>query len=178
MGTPSQLDVTNQPVPAAWLDAAAEAPQPEGHRRRRGDRGGHQAALPETTTLDMFTAVLAAGAVAITGGYAWFELQMRGFANPWIAVAFGVAVAVAVRLGGGRTDVHARSALSLMVYLAASSVIIYLVARTTYLDLYGERPGLTDFEQELLNSRLTEPVAVLAWLAGALAATLTSRLTR
>ena len=87
-------------------------------------------------------------------------------------------IAIAVRLGGGREDVHARSMLSLLYYVATASVVVFIIARTNYLELYGSRPGLTDFEQELLHSRLTDPIAILAWLCGAAASVLVSRLFR
>ncbi|MCP5031565.1 MAG: hypothetical protein GY939_07145 [Actinomycetia bacterium] len=176
MSTPESLDFTNQPVPDSWVEAASEAPLPDDRRKRsnKAERG----APPVATSFDLFTACLAAGAASIVSGYAWYELQLSGFTSPWAAVGLGLVIALSVRLGGGPEDVQTRGVLALLIYLITSSVVIYLIARTNYLDLYGSRPDLTDFEQELLHSRLTEPLAIVAWLAGATTAAWSAKLLR
>jgi hypothetical protein len=175
VSTSEDYDYASQPIPTSWTEAAAEAPE-SGHQRRR--KKSEQAPIPEVTSLDMFTACLAAVAAAIFSGFMWYEAQMRGATSPWFVVLLGIAIAVAVRVGGGREDPNARAVLSLMVYLATSSLIIFLVARVTYLELYGSRPGLTDFEQELLHSKLTGLSAIAAWITGGVAATIVSRVLR
>ncbi len=176
MSTPESLDFATQPVPDSWVEAASDAPSVD-ERQRRPKKAG-RSTPPVATSLDLFTACLAAGATSIVSGYAWYELQLSGFTSPWVAVGLGLIIAIAVRLGGGPEDVQTRGVLALLIYLITSSVVIFLIARTNYLDLYGSRPGLTDFEQELLHSRLTEPLAIVAWLAGATTASWAAKILR
>ncbi len=175
MSTPESLDFANQSVPDSWVEAASDAPASDDRRRpQKGGRG----TPPVATSLDMFTACLAAGATAIVSGYAWYELQLSGFTSPWVAVGLGLIIAISIRLGGGPEDVQSRGVLALLIYLITSSVVIFLIARTNYFELYGSHPRLAEFEQELLHSRLTDPVTVLAWLSGAITSAWSAKLLR
>ena len=175
MNSPDSLDFASQPVPDEWLEAEAEAPQLDSQRRRPREM---RRTPPVATSLDMFAAIVAGAATSIVFGYGWYELQMSGFTTPWVAVVLGAVIALAIRLGGGREDVQARSMVALLTYIATASVVVFIIARSNYISLYGARPGLTNFEDELLHSRLTEPETILAWLLGAAAAVFTSRLFR
>ena len=88
MSTPESLDFSPDSVPESWVEAAAEAPSYGDPRRRLNKVERHT--LPVATSLDLFTACLAAGATAIVSGYAWYELYLGGFTNPWTASGLGL----------------------------------------------------------------------------------------
>lgn len=172
MTSPHGTDFSTNTIPQSWVDAATEAP---------GGDGQPIAKTPQIKTppiqisLDLFTACISATAVSITGGVAWYFLQTNGVTTPWLAVALGVILALTVRLSGGRPDVQTRGMLALLFYLVTAAAVIYLVARVNYINLYGSSPGLLDIEEELLYSRLTDPLAIVAWFAGAAASVWVSK---
>ena len=177
MPTTDEMDFDFSPrtVPQSWTDAADEAPGGDGMPLKKTPQ---VKTPPIRTSLDMFSACVSTVAVSIVTGFAWYVLQLSGVTTPWIAVALGAAIALALRLGGGRPDSQTRAIMALLFYLATASVVIFLVARHNYAELYGSEPGLLDFEQELLHSRLTEPLAIVAWFTGGFASVWISRLLR
>jgi hypothetical protein len=176
VNTPDSLDFSPRSVPESWVEAAADAPSYGDPRRRRNQSTRHT--LPVSTSLDLFTACLAAGAASIVSGYAWYELHLGGFTTPWITVAIGLIIATAIRLGGGSEDIQTRGILGLLIYLLTTTIVISLITRATYVDLYGTNPGLEGFEQELFNGRLTDPLAIAAWVLGGALAAVTARVLR
>ena len=170
-----EFDLSTTTIPESWSEAAKDAPVGDGSPLRKVPLVQNP---PIRNSVDMFSACVATTAVAIVSGSSWYLLGTNGVTTPWIAVALGVVIAISVRLGGGSPDVHSRAMLSLLFYLATASVVIFLIARVNYADLYGSSPDLADFEQELLHSRLTDPIAILAWFVGGLSSVWTSRLLR
>lgn len=175
MTSPGHTDFSTEAIPDSWSEAAGQAP---------GGDGNALAKMTRLTTplargsVDLFTACLGTAAVSIVAGYGWYQLQESGVVTPWIAVALGGVIALSVRLGGGRDDPQTRGMLSLLFYVATASTVIYLVARGNYINLYGTTPNLKEIENELLHSRLTDPVAVVAWFGGATASVWISRALR
>lgn len=175
MSTPGQTDFSREAIPETWTEAAAEAPSGDGRARVREPEFK---APPVRDTLDLFTACLAASAVSIVGGVGWYQLQVTGVGTPWTAVALGLAIALAVRLGGGSHDSQTRGILSLLFYIATAALVIFLVTSNSYETLYNASPNWSQFEDELLHSRLTEPLSIVAWFAGAATSVWASKLLR
>ena len=135
--------------------------------------------MPIAQGLDAFTATLVATVASLVIGYAWYEMeQATGRFNPWVALVLGAAIALAVRSGGGRRDHQARAMLSLVIYVIGLTVMLFILGRANYIELYGSSPDFLDFEQHLYHSRLASPMSVIAWLSGALATVTLSFLTR
>jgi hypothetical protein len=176
VNTEQDLDFSVDSIPESWHEAAVEAPKAE---RRPLRAAGPVELLPTGISADLATASLAGLAMSIVAGYAWYELATAaGLTSPWVAVGLGVVVAVAVRLGGGAHDPQSRAVLSLLLYLATWSIVMFGISRYLFADLYGSSPSLVEYEQAFLHSRLAEPPAIVAWVAGAVASVKVSYLLR
>ena len=175
MSTPGQMDFSRQAIPGEWTEAAAEAPSGGDKPYARPTR---LSTPPERDTVDLFIASLAAMATTIVSSVGWYQLQVNGVTTPWVAVGVGLALAVAVRLGGGPHDSQSRGILTLLFYLATTAVVLYLATRWSYRVSYGTSPDWGQFEDELLSSRLTEPLSLVALFSGATVAVWASKLFR
>ncbi len=168
MGSMHDVDYSRQQVPQSWTEAAREAPgaglqfKPES-----GDRAPRVQAVPGPSA-DTFTAFFATAAVSMAGGVAWYQAFIRGATYPWVALIMALAIALAVRLSIGPRDGQTRSMLGLLFYLVTASLVVFLITSHSYAELYGTRPSWGQFEDELLRSRLTDPMFLVAWVAGAL----------
>jgi hypothetical protein len=176
VATDQRFDLSTEGIPSSWHDAAANAPQ--------GTKGpltkaGPVRLMPNVDSLDLFTSILVATVTCMIGGYLWFELESTsGELHPWSALALGAAIALAVRFGGGSSDHQLRAILSLGIYVAGLTVVLFILGRANYMELYGTTPDFLDFEQHLYHSRLTSFESVAAWFSGALATVILSYLTR
>lgn len=175
MTSPGHTDFSTETIPDSWSEAAGHAPDGDGKALAKMARLTTPMAQG---SVDLFTACLGTAAVSIVAGYGWYQLQKSGVVTPWIAVALGAVIALSVRLGGGRDDAQTRGMVSLLFYVATASTVFYLVARGNYLDLYGTTPSLKEIENELLHSRLTDPLAIVAWFGGAAASVWISKALR
>jgi hypothetical protein len=162
------LDFSVGNIPDTWHQAALDAPK-AGPNRSPTSSGGLKL-LPSGRSADLGTACLAGLATSIIYGYAWYQLATNeALTSPWVAAGLGVAVALAVRLGGGSEDPQARGVVSLLLYLGTWSVVMFGISHFLFADLYDTTPTLVEYEQQLLHSRLTNPPAIVAWLVGAVA---------
>ena len=125
----------------------------------------------------MFTSCFTAAATSVVGGVAWYALHRNGVTTPWLALALGLMLAIAVR-SGGPDDAQTRGVLALLFYLVTASVTIFLIIRFTFQEIYGSTPDLRQLETALLYDWLTRPSAVVAWLGGAFVANWCSKLLR
>lgn len=176
MGSMQDIDYSRQAIPQSWIDAAEEAPG-AGEEFVALVDGPKVRVLP-TPSIDMFTAVFATSAMCMAAGYLWILLHDRGFTTPWSAVALGLLIALTLRLSAGRHDRQTRSVMGLVFYLLTASVVIFLLASQNYESLYGHSPSWNQFEGELFHSHLTDPWALVAWVAGAFVATVSARILR
>lgn len=132
-------------------------------------------AVPSNDALDVFTAALSALVTCIIGVSLWYELDGKtDGSTAWGALLLGSAVALAIRYGGGHHDHQVRAVLSLLFYVGALLVALYVIGAASHNELYGATGDPFDFERELLNTRITQPWAVVAWSGGALAAVVIS----
>lgn len=177
MSTDQRFDLSTEAIPSSWHDAAANAPKGEKGPLKR--KAGPVRLMPSIHSLDVFTAALVGTVTCMIGGYLWFELERAsGELHPWAALALGASIALAVRSGGGRHDHQLRAVLSLGIYVVGMAVVLFLLGRINYIELYGTTPDFLDFEQHLYHSRLTNFASVAGWLSGAFATVLLSYLTR
>ena len=100
METKSPFDFSIRSAPETWREAAVDAPEgdPDPIRRKRvvGE-------LPIRYEIDAVTASIAAFAISIVTGAGWYLLEVQnGAASPWIALALGAVIAIAVRLRRSR----------------------------------------------------------------------------
>ena len=176
VATEQRFDLSSEGIPSSWHDAAANAPKgTKGPLRKAGP----VRLMPTSASLDLFTAILVATVTCMIGGYLWYELESTsGELHPWSALALGAAIALAVRFGGGHHDHQLRAVVSLAVYVAGLTVVLFILGRANYIELYGTTPDFLDFEQHLYHSRLANVLSVMAWVSGALSTVVLSYLTR
>jgi len=104
-------------------------------------------------------------AMSVVAGYAWYQMDASGtLRTPWLAVALGVLIAVAVRLGGGKGDRGSRAIVAGTFYAVTLVVVTCLAARHNWAVLYGDN-GLVSFEEDFMR-RITDPITLAAWAIG------------
>ena len=160
------FDFSTNTVPESWLEAASEAPPTEESRLRR-----HSPLhpIPNGQPADVFTGLMGGLAVSLISGVAWYLLEVETFLRPaWAPLSLGVLVALAVRLAGGPNDPGMRSTISLVFYLATSSLVFFTAGRHLYAEAYGSTPGLLEVAQHLFHGRFSDPVAIGAWALAAI----------
>jgi hypothetical protein len=168
VGTEHDLDFSASTAPDSWYEAAAQAPQ---GAERPVTSSSFLPTLPSSRGVDLAMACLTTLAMSVACGYAWYQIDTTQMVrSPWLAVALGVMIAVAVRLGGGRRDRETRAALAGLFYVVTLLSVAFLATRHSYVDLYGSSPSLVSFEEELFRSRFSDPWTVVAWFAGAVTA--------
>ena len=154
-------------VPESWVEAQADSgttdTKPLPAKRAVG-------MVPIGTQADVLTGSLAALAVSVVTGIAWFAFESQDvFDSPWLAVIAGVLIAVAVRLGVGADHSDVRATLSLIFYIITLFGVAYFVERYDYVRVYGQAPGFQEAQTELVRDRLTEPETMIAWAIGVVA---------
>lgn len=176
MTTNDTLDFSMKNVPSEWHEAAHEAPESDGQPLR------HKrvlAVIPTFERADLLTGTIAAIAMSVVAGVAWFAMETRGhLVTPWLAIPLALLMAVAVRLGCGRPEPEVRATLATIFYLLALFGTIYMIERYDFILTYGYTPDLTAAENALVRDRLTQPETVLAWVTGLLIVVQTSYLSR
>ena len=172
MSTEQQFDMRSGSIPASWHEAALEAPEGD---HKPLSRAAVMQAIPTGNKLDLFTAVLAGAAACLVGGYIWYALE-TGADKPYnlAAIVAGAVIALAVRIGGGRSDPPYRATISLLFYLTATLVVIYAVGRSTLLQLYGESPVIAEIERFLLMGRFAGSWDKATYILGGAVAVLVS----
>ncbi|MDH3680012.1 MAG: hypothetical protein OEV40_08715 [Acidimicrobiia bacterium] len=172
MSTERRFDFTSETIPSSWHEAATHAPEGTKTPLRRE---APMRAVPTNDALDLFTAGLSALVTCIIAVSLWYEIDgQTNVSTSWGALALGTAVALAIRFGGGEQDHQVRAVLSLVFYVGALLVALYIIGAANHYELYGSSGDPFDFERELLNTRITRPWAVVAWSGGALATVLIS----
>lgn len=168
MSSEQRFDMSSDAIPSSWHEAASHAPQGTAAPLQKA---GPMRAMPSGKSLDTFTATLSGAVVSIISGYLWFEVEMTtGKPYTWIALIVGMAIAIAVRIGGGPPDHQIRATISMMFYLLTSIVALFLIGRANYSETYGQSASLLDFESQLINTRLSDPMSALALAMGAVLA--------
>ncbi len=172
MSSEQRFDMSSDAIPSSWHEAATHAPQ---GTAKPLQKPGAVRAMPSGKGVDAFTATLVGAVVSIISGYLWFEIEMStGKPYTWIAMVVGVAIAIAVRIGGGPPDHQIRATISMLFYLVTSVTALFLIGRANYAETYGESAGLLDFENQLINTRLSDPLSALALAMGAVMAVVIS----
>ncbi len=161
-------------VPVSWLQA--EEASGTFSDDRPLDRGSRNR-MPSRDKLDGFSAgVLSILVMTISViGWSWAQLT-DVFDSPWPAPAIGVALAIAIRIGGGAVDASSQAVMSAFAYLFVLVVTTGFVVWRDATSLYGDDIGAAALDAEIMNRFLTEPMVVLAWLCGMVAAFGTSLL--
>lgn len=166
MGTDHDLDFSASTAPESWFEAAAQAPKGE---ERPFAQPGMLPVLPSNNRIDLLMTGLTSVAMSVVAGYAWYTMDASGtLRTPWLAVALGVLLALAVRLGGGKGDRGSRAIVAGTFYAVTLMAVTCLAARHNWTVLYGDT-GLVSFEEDLMR-RIGDPVTLVAWALGGFAA--------
>lgn len=164
--TDSALDFSMQNVPDDWRSAAEDGPEQDYAPLNTNGKRKFKIA-PSSERVDLVTASIAGISVTFVASVLWFALETRGhLVSPWSAVGFAVLTALAVRLGGTRADPEIRATLSVIIYLIGLLATIFFIERFDYLLTFGVSPDLDATESVFVRDRFTDPMTVLAWVAG------------
>ena len=165
MSNNQDLDFTAQDIPQSWHEAAEDAPS--------GDPASSNGRAPIGTvplrqSVDMFSAILTGTIVSLVVGYLWLYLETTETMTTRLTpLGVAILITLAVRAGGGHYDALARSALSFILFAVTTLATIYLISRSEFAELYGSAPDVSEFERDVLQSRVKNPVFAMAWIAGA-----------
>lgn len=163
MGTDHDLDFSTSTAPESWFEAAAQAPK--GDEQRPFVQPSVLPVLPVNNRIDLLMTALTSVAMSVVAGYAWYQMDSSGtLRTPWLAVALGVLIALAVRLGGGKGDRGSRAIVAGTFYSVTLVAVTCLAARHNWAVLYGDN-GLVSFEEDLMR-RIADPVTLVAWAIG------------
>ncbi len=162
MGTDHDLDFSTSTAPESWFEAAAQAPKGE---ERPFTQASMLTVLPVNNRIDLLMTALTSVAMSVVAGYAWYQMDASGtLRSPWLAVALGVLIAVAVRLGGGKGDRGSRAIVAAGFYAVTLLAVTSMAARHNWTVLYGDN-GLVSFEEDLMR-RIADPITLVAWALG------------
>jgi len=165
VGTDHDLDFSTSTAPESWFEAAAQAPTSEEHPFTQA---GMLPVLPSNNRIDLLMTALTSVAMSVVAGYAWYQMDASGILRtPWLAVALGVLIALAVRLGGGKGDRGSRAIVAGIFYAVTLVAVTCLGSRHNWAVLYGDN-GLVTFEEDLMR-RIADPITLVAWAIGGFA---------
>lgn len=176
MTNETTLDFSMRTVPEGWASAAGDAPALDTSPLRPKRKLAIATAVER---VDVMTAVIAALAISVAAGVAWYAFETNDVTtSPVIALATGLVIAIAVRLGGGAGDPDIRASISFLFYLATVVTTAYMIERHDFLLTYGQAPSVADVEYWLVRDRLKQPIVILGWAGGLVLSTQVSYLTR
>lgn len=154
-------------VPDTWV-AAQDESGPVDNTPLKKNRPVN--VVPIRQDADALTGTVAALTMAVMSGVFWYLYETRDIgASPWLAVPVGMLIAVGVRLGTGPDHSDVRATISLIFYFLTIFGTAFFVESHDYLLVFGERPGFSELQTELVRDRLTQPMTMVAWLAGMIA---------
>ncbi len=162
-----QLDFSVREMPQAWLDASAEAPQPDeapvAKKARKLKKRSH-------IEIDYVGAVLGAIATSVVAGAAWYYFHTDGaWSSPWAPIAVGLVMGLGVRLGGGKPEPSQRASIAVSWYLLTITLVLYLIHRTSVLS-YLPDGGWSDIERSIVRGYLRDGQNALGLMLGGIAA--------
>lgn len=154
-------------VPESWVAAQNEA-GPVDNTPLKKDRAVN--VVPIRQDADALTGSVAALAMSVMCGVFWYLYETGDVgASPWLAVPIGMFIAVGVRLGTGPDHSDVRATIAMIFYFLTIFVTAFFIESHDYLLVFGERPGFSELQTELVRDRLTRPMTMVAWLAGMIA---------
>lgn len=154
-------------VPDSWIDAQNEAGGADNTPLQK-DRAVN--VIPIRQDADVITGVVAALAMSVVTGLVWYLYESRDvLTTPWLTIPVGVLIAVAVRLGSGADHSDVRATISLIFYILTVFMVAFFIESRDYLLVFGERPGFSELQTELVRDRLTQPTTMVAWVVGMIA---------
>ena len=166
----SKLDANTfsmKTVPESWKDAETEAGVPDKTPLRK-ERAVN--VMPIREDADTLTGIVAALSMSVITGVVWYLYESRDvITSPWLAVPVGVLIAVAVRLGTGPYHSDVRATISLIFYILTVFITAFFIESHDYLAIFGERPGFSELQTELVRDRLTQPMTMVGWVVGMMA---------
>jgi len=126
--------------------------------------------VPIRQDADALTGSVAALTMSVMSGTCWYLYESRDVVtSPWLAVPVGVLIAMAVRLGTGSGHGDVRATISLIFYILTVFITAFFIESRDFLLVFGERPGFSELQTELVRDRLTQPMTMVAWMFGLIA---------
>lgn len=173
----TEFDMSVTTTPEAWLAAQRQSPIAEDPTPLSRQRG--MTLVPKGRRASVFNVLISALIGSLLTGTVWYWLDGSGFYDgPWIAVAAGMFIAVVVRAFSGGVDSTLQGALAAGVYFLTLAAALLLIARRNLTEIYGPIRDFQLYEENLVETRFQDPVQVLAFLLGALAAIIVTYLLR
>lgn len=156
------FDMSLETVPGGWRDAQLESPIDQiddGFTNRSGRFG----TIPTGQQSSFIGNVAALGASFVTGTL-WYLCEVLDlYRGPWVAVAMGAVIALAVRLAGGSLGPSYRAVLSVASYLLTLLLLLMLITHRELTDIYGGIAEFQSYEQTLVRTRLQDPTHLIAY---------------
>ncbi|MGI9598494.1 MAG: hypothetical protein ACR2QK_20175 [Acidimicrobiales bacterium] len=161
-------DLSMDHVPAGWIEAQLDSPLGQGDSTPI-NRGARFSVVPTGHDSPFIPNIAALGA-SFVGGTAWYFAEILSISRgPWIAVAVGVFIALAVRMTGVGEPPY-RAMASVAAYLLTVLIVLMLVTRRDLTSIYGSAYGFDDYEQTLVRNRLQDAWHVSGYVVGGLLA--------
>lgn len=162
-----QLDFSVREMPQAWIDASADAPQPDEAAVIKKTRKLKKITHVE---MDYVGAVLGAIATSVVGGATWYYFHTDGvWVSPWAPIALGILMGLGVRLGGGKPEPAQRASIAVAWYLVTATVALYFIHRASVLS-YLPQAGWSEIERSIVRGYLRDGQNALGLLVGGMAA--------
>ena len=162
-----QLDFSVREMPQAWIDASAEAPQPDEAPKAKKARKLKNRSHIE---MDYFGAVLGAIATSVVTGATWYYLDTDAvWSSPWAPIGLGIVMGLGVRLGGGKPEPSQRASIAVSCYLITITVVLYAIHRASVLS-YLPDAGWSEIERSIVRGYLRDGQNALGLMIGGIAA--------
>ncbi len=159
------FDMSMETVPDGWVDAEAESPVSmlDHGFTNRSNRFG---SIPTGHQSSFIGNVAALGSSFITGSLWYLSEVLDLYRGPWIAVAMGAIIALAVRFAGGSLAPSYRAVLTVASYLLTLLLLLILITHRELTDIYGGVDEFQVYEQTLVRTRLQDPTHLMAYGLG------------
>lgn len=164
------FDMSMGTVPENWVEAQHESPTAEGDSGAFTNKSARFNTIPTGHQSTFIENVAALGASFVTGSL-WYICEVLNlYRGPWIAVALGAVIALAVRFAGNSGPSY-RAVLTVASYLLTLLLVLILITHRELTDIYGGVSEFQSYEQTLVRTRLQDPTHLVAYgLGGFLAA--------
>ncbi len=161
----SEFDMSITSTPAEWFNAQEQSPIVHDDTPLNRHRG--MKLVPKGRQVSVFNVGISALIGSLVSGSAWFFLYLTNtYTGPWFSVVAGIFIALVVRLLAGGGEATFQGAVASGVYVLTLAASLLLIARRQLREIYGSIADFGVYETHIIETRLQEPVQVLAILSG------------